>query len=95
MENKIGKCPICGENSSLIPSNNPLVAPVCLECLNKNVKIDDLEEVNIFCRTFNLPFDPDLWLKMRKEFQQKVFKEYASFFFDEENNTYKDTDRNL
>lgn len=95
MELKYGKCSVCGQNHTLVPSNNPIVAPICTKCLIEKVNADDLEEVNIFCRTLNIPFDPNLWTKMRKEFKQNVFKEYVSFYFNEETNAYKDPDKNL
>lgn len=95
MELKYGKCPICGQSHTLIPSNNSLVPPICTNCLNEKVDIDDLNEVNYFCRTFNIPFDPNLWLKMRKEFKQNVFKEYSSFFLEPGTQSYKDPDKDL
>lgn len=95
MELKYGKCPVCGRSHTLLPSNNPLVAPICTACLGEKINADDLKEVNFFCRTLNIPFDPDLWIKMRKEFKQNVFKEYAGFFYDSGKQEYKDPDRNL
>lgn len=95
MELKIGKCAICGATQTLIPSNNPLVAPICSGCAAMKVKATDLEDVNLFCRTFNIPFKPELWMQMYSEFKHNVFKEYIKFFYDSEENKFEDTSRDL
>jgi hypothetical protein len=44
----------------------------------------NIEDADFFCRTYNIPFDPNLWIKMSNEFKQNVFKEYTSLYFDDE-----------
>lgn len=41
-----------------------------------------MEQASFFCRTYNLPFKPELWMKMAKEYKGQVFKEYALFVLD-------------
>jgi hypothetical protein len=53
------RCPKCNTLSIVINSNNPLSSGICCDCLAKAVNIYDLKEANLFCRTFNYPFDPD------------------------------------
>lgn len=53
------RCPKCNTLSIVINSNNPIASGVCCDCLAKAVNIYDLKEANLFCRTFNYPFDPD------------------------------------
>lgn len=95
MEVIISKCPICGETRPLIPTNNPLVPSICANCIYEKVDADNLEEVDFFCRTMNIPFRPEIWIKMRKEYKQNVFKEYIAFFYDDEKSEYEDTNRDL
>lgn len=95
MELKVSKCPICGQSRPLVPTNNPLVPPICVNCIYERVDADNLEEVDFFCRTVNVPFRPDLWIKMRKEFKQNVFKEYLGFFYDDKAEVYEDTNKNI
>jgi hypothetical protein len=59
MEFEKGKCPICGNYGDLIFSNNPLVPSICLDCVKKEVDVNNLEHADFFCRTYNLPFDPN------------------------------------
>ena len=60
MELKIGRCPKCNLNRTLLPSNNSLIAPICLSCIEKEVDYYDMEQASFFCRTYNLPFKPEL-----------------------------------
>lgn len=77
MELKIEKCPKCGKINTIIPSNNPLVPSVCNYCITSSLQWDNVEHGDFFCRTYNLPFKPDLWLKLSKVYKNDVFKEYV------------------
>lgn len=77
MELKIEKCPKCGKINTIIPSNNPLVPSVCNYCVTSSLQWDNVEHGDFFCRTYNLPFKPDLWLKLSKVYKNDVFKEYV------------------
>lgn len=76
-----GKCALCGRYGELMISNNPLLPtsayPVCFNCISTKLKYDNLENADFFCRTFNLPFDPNLWLKYVKISAEGVFKLYT------------------
>ena len=61
---RIGKCAKCGQLKETLPSNNPLVGDLCLDCLAQNVNSKNLEQANFFCRTWNVPFKPDLWVEL-------------------------------
>lgn len=78
-----GKCPRCGENQELMVSNNPIVQPICFNCINKELNYDNIEHADLFCRSYNLPFKPDLWLKIAKATKEEAFKEYSTLFFDD------------
>lgn len=57
---KIGKCPKCGRNKELMFSNNPLSGgTICFDCIKENLKYDNIEHADFFCRTYNLPFNPE------------------------------------
>lgn len=84
MEFKIGKCSKCGRSSELMFSNNPLVTSVCFNCIKKELNFDNLEHADFFCRTFNIPFKPELWMNISAKIGDKVFKEYSQLFFDDE-----------
>ena len=61
---KINKCSICGKLTEVLPSNNPIVGGVCPDCLLKQINPKNLEQVNFFCRTYNIPFMPDKWVEL-------------------------------
>ena len=77
---KLGTCPKCGKrNVQLMLSNNPLDGgTICFECINDNLNYNNLEHADFFCRTYNLSFNPELWIQTAKEFGPGVFKEYAA-----------------
>jgi hypothetical protein len=78
MEFEVKKCPKCGKNNLILPSNNPLVESVCNNCIVSKIKYDDLERADFFCRTYNLPFYPERWIKLSNIYKENVFKEYIS-----------------
>jgi hypothetical protein len=85
---KIGVCPKCGSrNVSLMFSNNPLDGgTICFSCIRENLNYQNLEHADFFCRTYNLPFNPELWIQTSKEFGPGVFKEYAALILSDEDN---------
>ena len=52
-------CPCCKTIGKIINSNNPLSPGICTDCLNKNIDIYNINQVDFFCRTYNIPFVPD------------------------------------
>ena len=75
----IGKCPHCGRtNQVLMFSNNPLSGEtICFDCINKALNYQNLSHADFFCRTYNLPFQPELWMKLAEEEGQNTFKAYT------------------
>jgi ribosomal protein S20 len=73
------KCPKCGKTGELMFSNNPLSGDtICFDCINANLDYKNLEHADFFCRTYNLPFKPDIWMEMAKTEKWDVFKTYTS-----------------
>lgn len=59
VEFKAGKCPKCGRLAdAIIFSNNPIAPGLCLDCLNREIDYKNLEQADFFCRTYNIPFEP-------------------------------------
>lgn len=85
---KIGTCPKCGKkNVQLMFSNNPLDAgTICFDCIKENLDYKNLEHADFFCRTYNLSFNPELWIQTANEYGPDVFKEYAALILSQEEN---------
>ena len=87
-----GKCWKCGRtNVPLLKSNNPLVSDaICFDCISQTLDAYNLEHADYFCRTFNLPFKPDVWLAViegngganHKDAGAQIFEEYSKLMFD-------------
>lgn len=60
MKFNVNKCPQCGKNHTLMYSNNPIVEPICFDCINAQLDYNNLEHAEFFCRTYNLPMKPDV-----------------------------------
>ena len=77
---KRGTCPKCGRrNVELMLSNNPLSGgTICFDCIKDNLNHNSVEHADFFCRTYNLPFMPELWVETSNNFGPDVFKEYAA-----------------
>lgn len=84
MEYEIKKCPICGKNAEMPRSNNPIAQPVCFECIKKILKYNDIADADFFCRTYNIPLDPELWIKIADALESGVFKEYMTLQYNED-----------
>lgn len=74
---KIDKCPKCGKIQMIVPSNNPLTPSVCNTCITTSLQWDNIEHGDFFCRAYNLPFNPELWIKIAKVEKENTFKEYV------------------
>ncbi len=71
-------CPQCGREKELMSSNNPLTGtPICYDCINKQLDYKNIEHAEFFCRTYNLPWDPEVWLSLSDTYAEGVFKEYT------------------
>lgn len=77
---RIGRCDKCGqEHVELRIPNNPLLTSVniCFNCIQQALNPQNLDQADFFCRTFNLPFDAELWMKEAEDCGKDVFKEYT------------------
>ena len=97
---KYSKCPKCGRYDSLMYSNNPLSGDtICFTCIKENLDYKNLEHADFFCRTYNLPFDPNLWLDFVEHDGNNVFQEYTSVILtnqeDKQNLYYTSSTRDL
>lgn len=82
-----GKCPKCGATAELMLSNNPLSGiTICFNCINQNLDYTNLAHGEFFCRTYNLPWIPELWIEYGKEYQTETFKQYTSTVLEEKDN---------
>lgn len=88
MKFKAGKCPKCGQIGEIMYTNNPIAIPVCFDCIQKELKYNNIKDADVFCRTYNIPFDPELWMRMADQLKGETFREYAAAFFNE-NGVYK------
>ena len=97
MELQKGKCPVCGNYGELIFSNNPLVPAICVDCVKKEMDVENLEHADFFCRTYNLPFDPNKWIKMFEREPDNVIQLYMKQFLSEnkENLHYQSSTKDL
>lgn len=83
------KCPKCGKLAEIIPSNNPLVPGICGKCISKELDPSSIKQADFFCRTYNIPFDPNKWLNLFEKCGEKTFVEYVKQFFEtDKNNLY-------
>jgi hypothetical protein len=78
MDFKQDRCPKCGKHNIIISSNNPLTPSVCNYCITSLLNYNSLEHGDFFCRSYNIPFKPDLWIKLSNIHKQDVFKEYVA-----------------
>ncbi len=69
------RCGICGANRAF-PTNNPLGMDICDECCAINLDKENIKDIDFFCRTVNLPFDPELWMQIYNG--EKPFENYAN-----------------
>lgn len=90
---KNGRCPRCGKpHQTLMYSNNPLSGdPICFECIAANLSYNNLSHADFFCRTYNLPFYPELWTELAEEHGNNTFQQYTSICLE----TYPDDKTNL
>jgi len=79
---KSGMCAICGANTSLIPSNNKLVPSACPRCIATKIDLKNLEDADLFCRTYNYPFNPNMWIKAMEEDEKHIIQNYQRYYLD-------------
>ncbi len=82
VEFKTAKCPKCGKLAEIIFSNNPLVPGICLNCIDNELDYNNIKQADFFCRTYNIPFDPERWVELAGKVGKQVFKVYTQQFFE-------------
>lgn len=90
MEVKKAKCPRCGNLNFVLPSNNPLVEGICISCINSSLDAAKVEHFAFFCRTYNIPFDPDRYMKLYQKYKQSTFIQYIETLIDTGELKYED-----
>lgn len=84
---KIDRCLECGEKRELMLSNNPLsTSTLCFSCIKQKLNYQNINQAEFFCRTYNLPWNPDLWIKLSKECGDEVWKQYTSLQLEQKDN---------
>lgn len=76
-------CSRCGKLDYIIPSNNPLVIGIGVNCINQVLDASRVEHFAFFCRTYNLPFSPNVYMALYKEHKQDVFVKYVETLLDD------------
>lgn len=81
-------CQLCNRrNVELMFSNNPLVpTAICFDCIKQNLNYNNIEHADFFCRTYNLPFQPEAWLAIAETYQDETFKVYTETILSDESN---------
>ena len=90
------KCPLCNRLGRVISSNNPVSPGICVDCLERLVPYTDLNAVDHFCRTYDIPFLPDKWIRIAEEMKENTYEHYVSVVIDEYQNdlNYKEKNDN-
>ena len=89
IEFKNGKCPKCGKLAEIIYSNNPLVPGICDKCISSSLDASDIKQADFYCRTYNIPFNPNDWITLYNKCGNGVFKNYTKqFLSSNEDNLY-------
>lgn len=58
-------CTHCGRTTETMPTDrNPMAATICFSCLSSLIDIHSIQSAALFCRTYNIAFAPDLWIKL-------------------------------
>lgn len=100
MKFKINRCPKCGRTSDLMFSNNPLSGEtICFSCIDNQLDYNNIEHAEFFCRSYNLPWMPELWLNLVQNQSENPWREYTSLVLDDKNNqpnlSYQSTTQDL
>lgn len=83
----ISTCPKCGKRRKLMFSNNPLSGnTICFDCINEQLDYNNIEHAEFFCRTYNLPWKPDLWLTLVPQHAADTFCEYTTLVLEDKEN---------
>lgn len=60
-------------------SNNPLSGDtICFDCIAEQLNAQNLSHADFFCRTYNLDFNPAVWMEFAAQYGQDTFRQYTS-----------------
>ena len=85
----ISICPKCGKKKKLMYSNNPLSGPtICFDCIAEQLNPNNIEHADFFCRTYNLPWLPELWLNLIDTVSplSSIFEQYTTLVLEDSEN---------
>lgn len=83
MQLRKGLCPMTGREDTLIFSNNPLAIPVGIKYIENTIDLTNLVDADFFCRTYDLPFNPNYWIKAIKiEKGKNIIQNYMKIFLE-------------
>lgn len=100
MDGKYRTCPLCGKNQDIelfLPtSNNSKYSMngksiICIECIAKNIDRKDLTTIDKMCQFLDLPFDPNKWIEMEKNYD-KLGPLLLDYCFELSKGEYSDSD---
>jgi len=81
------KCPKCGKINKLMFQNNPIGGtPICFNCIKEDLDAKNISHADFFCRTYNLPFNPELWISLESIHHQDTFEAYTQAVLEDPNN---------
>lgn len=81
LEKKI--CPMTGKLETLVFSNNPIVPPVSIKYIEQTLDLQNLSDADFFCRTYNIPFNPNYWIKsIQAENGKNIIQNYTKIFLE-------------
>lgn len=89
MNFRFAACPRTHTLSKLMSNrNNPLAEEVSFDYIASIINVRNIHDAEKFCRTYNIAFMPDVWIKMADAIPlpAKMIEEYAAAMFDERNN---------
>lgn len=89
MDFRFATCPRTKTLAVLMSNrNNPMAEEVSFDFIASIINIHNIHDAEKFCRTYNIAFMPDVWIKMADSIPvpSKMIQEYAAAMFDERNN---------
>lgn len=89
MNFRFAACPRTKTLSTLMSNqNNKMAEEVSFDYIARIIDVHNIHDAEKFCRTYNIAFMPDVWIKMADSIPlpSKMIQEYAAAMFDERNN---------
>ena len=89
MDFRFAACPRTKTLSKLMSNrNNPLAEEVSFEYIASIINVHNIHDAEKFCRTYNIAFMPDVWIKMADSIPvpATMLEKYAEAMFDERQN---------